>query len=128
MKKIAVLFKKLINKILKFDWIADIDVSFHMIDQFRFFNEFFKSIKKRIIKIEKRKLYSNQCETTIMKMKNKKCRLTNVFYVFDFDVNLLFEIRFIKKKLKFFLTTTICTCTSNKISKCLKFLFETMFM
>ena len=99
MKKIVVLFKKLINKFLKFVWIANIDVSSHRIDDFRLFNEFLKSIKRRTIKIEKRRLYSNQCDSMTMRVKNNESMLTKVFYVFDFDVNLLFDKHFIKKKL-----------------------------
>ena len=100
MKKIVALFKKLINKIFKSNWIADIDVSFYMINQFRFFNKSFISIKKRTIKIEKRILHSNQCETMIIKVKDDECRLTNVLYVFNLKINLLFERRFTKKDLQ----------------------------
>ena len=100
MKKIVVLFKKLISKILKSNWIADIDASSHMIDQLRLFNESLKSIKRRTIKIEEEKLYSNQCDTMTMRVKNDKSRLTKILYVSDLEVNLLFERRFIKKKLK----------------------------
>ena len=99
MKKIVVLFKKLINRLFKFVWIANTDVSSHMIDDFRFFNEFLKSIKKRTIKIEKRRLYSNQCDSMTMRVKNDENMLTKVFYVFDFDVNFLFVKHFIKKRL-----------------------------
>ena len=99
MKKIVVLFKELIDKIFKLNWIADIDVSFYIINHFQFFNESFFSIKKRTIKIEKKILYSNQCEIMIMRVKNDECRLTNVLYVFNLKVNLLFEKRFTKKDL-----------------------------
>ena len=68
-----------------------------MINQFRFFNEFITFNKKRTIKIEEKILYSNQCETIIIKIKIDENRLTKVFYVFDFDVNFLFDKRFIKK-------------------------------
>ena len=70
-----------------------------MIDDFRFFNEFLKSIKKRTIKIEKKKLYSNQYDSMTMRVKNDESMLTKMFYVFDFDVNFLFVKHFIKKKL-----------------------------
>ena len=99
MKKIVALFKELINKFLKFVWIANINVSSHMTDDFRFFNEFLKSIKRRTIKIEKKRLYSNQCDSMTMRVKNDENMLTKVFYVFDFDVNLLFVKHFIKKRL-----------------------------
>ena len=70
-----------------------------MIDDLRFFSEFFKSIKKRTIKIEERRLYSNQCDSLTMRVKNDESMLTKMLYVFDFDVNLLFVKHFIKKKL-----------------------------
>ena len=70
-----------------------------MIDDFRLFNEFLKSIKRRTIKIEERRLYSNQCDSMTMRVKNDENMLTKMFYVFDFDVNLLFDKHFIKKKL-----------------------------
>ena len=100
MKEIVVLFKKLINKIFKSNWIADINVLFHIINQFRLFNEFFISIKKRTIKIKKRILHSNQCETIIIKIKNDEYQLTNVLYVFNLKINLLFEKRFMKRNLR----------------------------
>ena len=99
-KKIVILFKKLISKIFKSDWIINIDVSFYMIDQFRFFNEFLISIKRRTIKIKEKMLHLNQCEIMIMKIKNDKCWLTNVLYVFNLKINLLFERCFIKRNLQ----------------------------
>ena len=36
----------------------------------------------------------------IMKVKNNKCRLTNVLYVFNLKINLLFEKYFTKKDLQ----------------------------
>ena len=71
-----------------------------MIDQFQLFNKLLKSIKRRTIKIEKRKLYSNQCDTMMMKVKNDKSRLTKIFYVSNLEINLLFARRFIKCELK----------------------------
>ena len=100
MKELAALFKELVNKILKSDWIADTDVSSHMTDQLRFFNEFLTSIKRRTIKIEEKILFSNQCETAIMKIKTDECHLTKVLYVSDLEINLLSDKRLIKKKLK----------------------------
>ena len=100
MKKIVAFSKKLINIVSKFDWIVDIDVSLHIIDQLWFFNEFLKSIKRRTIKIEEKKLYSNKYDTTIIKIKNDECRLTKILYVSNLDVNLLFERRLIKKEFK----------------------------
>ena len=59
MKKIIVLFKELINKIFKSNWIVNIDVLFYMIDQLQFFNKTFISIKRRTIKIEEKILHLN---------------------------------------------------------------------
>ena len=71
-----------------------------MIDQFRLFNKLLKSIKRRTIKIEKRKLYSNQCDTMMMKVKNDESRLTKILYVSNLEINLLFARRFIKCELR----------------------------
>ena len=70
-----------------------------MTDDFRLFSELLKSIKKRTIKIEEEKLYSNQCDSMTMRVKNGESTLTKVLYVFDLDVNLLFGRHFIKKNL-----------------------------
>ena len=100
MKEIAALFKKLISKILKFDWIADIDASSHMTDQLQLFSESLKLIKRRTIKIKEKRLYSDQCKTTIMRIKNEENWLIEMLYVPDLEVNLLSERRFIKKELR----------------------------
>ena len=71
-----------------------------MIDQLRLFSKLLKSIKRRTIKIEKRKLYSNQCDTMMMKVKNDESRLTKILYVSNLEINLLFARRFIKCELK----------------------------
>ena len=71
-----------------------------MIDQLRLFNESLNFIKRRTIKIEEEKLYSNQCETIILRVKNDESRLTKILYVFDLEINLLFDKRFIKCELR----------------------------
>ena len=48
----------------------------------------------------KKILHSNQCKTVIIKIKNDECRLTNILYVFNLKINLLFEKRFTKKDLQ----------------------------
>ena len=45
-------------------------------------------------------MYSDQCETTVMRVKNGEGRLTEMLYVPDLEVNLLSERRFIKKELR----------------------------
>ena len=81
--------------------MKDIDVFSHMIDQFRLFNDNINVIKRRIIKIEERMLYSNQYETTIMRMKNDNfTSLTNVLYVSRLEVNLLFVKKTCQSDLK----------------------------
>ena len=45
-------------------------------------------------------MYSDQCETAIMRVKNGEGRLIEVLYVSDLEVNLLSERRFIKKELR----------------------------
>ena len=56
MLEITILFKKLINIISKFDWIADTDVTSHITNQLRLFSEPLKSIKRRTIKVGEGKL------------------------------------------------------------------------
>lgn len=71
-----------------------------MIDQFQFFKGSLVLIKRRTIKIKERKLYSNQRENVTMRVTNEKSVLTNVFYVFNLDVNLLFEKKLCVNDLK----------------------------
>ena len=71
-----------------------------MIDELRFFSEFFESIKRRTIKVEEKKLYSDQRDMTIMKAKDDECELRKTLYVSDLEVNLLSARRLIKKNLK----------------------------
>ena len=71
-----------------------------MIDQLRLFSESLNSIKRRTIKIEEERLYSNQCETIVIRVKNDESQLTKILYVFDLEINLLFDKRFIKRELR----------------------------
>ena len=90
-EKIYALFEKLHNKIFKNFWMKNIDVFSYMIDQLRLFSDNMNVIKRRIIRVEEKVLYSNQCETTIMRMKNDNfTSLTNVLYVSRLEVNLFF--------------------------------------
>ena len=73
-----------------FEWKTSTSSHIWLIN-FRFFNNNMNVIKRRIIKIEKRMLYSNQCETIIMRMKNDNFTfLISVLYVSRLEVNLLF--------------------------------------
>ena len=65
-KKIAHIIKKIINKLQPFSWIFNINALSHMIDKITLFNNSLIRIKKRIIKIEKKKLYSNQINTIMI--------------------------------------------------------------
>ena len=100
LKEIATLFKKLTSIVFKFDWIVDIDVTFHMTDQLQLFSESLKSIRRRTIRVEEGRLYSDQCGTMIIRVNNDECRLTNVLYVPELRVNLLSDRRFIKCELR----------------------------
>ena len=71
-KKFVVLSKKMISDISKNKWIVNFDVFVSIIDNLELFNDFLKSIKKRVIKIEKKKLYSNKNSLTRMQNKKKK--------------------------------------------------------
>ena len=100
-EKICALFEELHNKILKNFWMKNIDVFSHMIDQLRLFSDNMNVIKRRIIRVEEKVLYSNQCETTIMRMKNDNfISLTNVLYVSRLEVNLLFVKKTCQSDLK----------------------------
>lgn len=99
-EEIAALFKKMVSKISKSKWIADTDASFHMIDQFQFFRGPLIPTKKRTIKVEKRKLYSNQRESVMMRMINEQSMLTGVLYVPNLGVNLLSKKKLCVNELK----------------------------
>jgi len=100
-KNIAALSKNIVNKISEFDWIADSDVFLHMIDQLRLFSESLIHIKRRIIKVEKRKLYVNHCDTAVMQNHHKNSvKLFSVLHVFKLKMNLLFERRMCEKDLQ----------------------------
>ena len=71
-----------------------------MTDELRLFSESLESIKRRTIKVEERKLYSNQRDMTIMKAKDDECELRKTLYVSDLEVNLLSARRLIKKNFK----------------------------
>lgn len=90
-EKIAALSEEMISKILKSHWVADIDASSHMTDQLQLFRSSLKSIRRRTIKIERGRLFSDQRETTVMRVKSDQCLLTNVLYVSNLGVNLLSE-------------------------------------
>ena len=71
-----------------------------MIDNLDSFNNPLKSIKKRVIKIEKKKLYSNKSDLAQIKNNKKKIRLITILYVLDLETNLLLIKRLCKIKLK----------------------------
>ncbi len=99
-ENIAALSKNIVNKIFKFNWVANSDVFSHMINQLWFFNESLICIKKCIIKVEERKLYINHCDTVIMQDHHENSvKLSSVFHVFKLEMNLLFEKRMYKKDL-----------------------------
>ena len=96
LKKIAALSKKLVSTVPKSDWIADTGATSHMTDQLQLFSEPLKSIRRRTIRVGEGRLYSDQCETVIMRVNNDECRLTDVLYVPELGVNLLSGRRFTK--------------------------------
>lgn len=99
-KEIVALSKKMISKILKSHWVVDIDASSHMTDQLQLFRDFLTSIKRRVIRVEERRLYSDQCDTAIMRVENEQTSLTRVLYVSELEINLLSEKRLCEKKLR----------------------------
>ncbi len=100
-KNIAALLKNIINKISEFNWIANSDVFLHMTDQLQLFSKSLICIKKCIIKVEKRKLYVNHCDTAIMQNHHENSvKLFFILHVSKFEVNLLSERRMCKKDLQ----------------------------
>ena len=70
-----------------------------MIDDFELFKKFLKLIKKRVIKIEEKKLYSNKCDLTRVQ-KKKKNRLITIFYVLNLKIIFLSIKRLCEMKLQ----------------------------
>ena len=61
-----------------------------MINKIIFFNNFFTRMKRRIIKIEKRELYTKQISTIIMQSRQEKSiKIMRVYYISDLNANLL---------------------------------------
>jgi len=99
-ENIVALLKNIVSKISEFDWVADSDVFLYMINQLQLFNESLICIKRRIIKVEERKLYVNHCDTAIMQDHHENSvKLFSVLYVSKFKMNFLFERRMCKKDL-----------------------------
>ena len=71
-----------------------------MTDQLQFFRDSLIPTKKRTIKVEGGRLYSDQCEKVTMRVTNEKSILTDVLYVPNFGVNLLFEKKLCVNDLK----------------------------
>ena len=88
-KKLAALSKKMISDISKNKWIADFDVFASITNNFELFNDSLKSIRRRVIKIEKERFYSNKSDLTRVQNKKKRIRLITVLYVSDLKMNFL---------------------------------------
>ena len=71
-----------------------------MTDNLELFSGFLKSIKKRVIKIEEKRLYSNKSDLTRVQNKKKKTRLITILYVSDLKVNFLSIKRLCEMKLE----------------------------
>ncbi len=100
-ENIAALSKNIVNKISEFDWVIDSDVFLHMIDQLWLFSESLICIKRRIIKVEERKLYINHCDTAVMQDHHKNSvKLFSVLHVSKLKMNLLSERRMCEKDLQ----------------------------
>ncbi len=100
-ENIATLSKNIVNKIFKFNWVANFDVFLHMINQLQLFNNFLVYIKRCIIKVEEKKLYVNHCDTAVMwNHYENSVKLSFVLHVFKLKMNFLFERRMYKKDLQ----------------------------
>ena len=99
-KKIAAIFKNIINKIFQLDWITDSDISSYMINKFQLFSDSLMCMWQHIIKVRERRLYVNYYDTVIMQNKNENLVLLNLtLYVLKLEVNLLSEKKMCKKRL-----------------------------
>ncbi len=100
-KNIAALSKNIVSKISEFNWVADSDVFLHMIDQLQLFSESLIYIKRRIIKVEERKLYVNHCDTVVMwNHHENSVKLFSVLHVSKLEMNFLSERRMCEKDLQ----------------------------
>ena len=73
----------------------------YIINKIILFNDFFIRIKKRIIKIKEEELYINQINIIIMRSRQERSIKTmRIYYVFNFDANLLSCKRLCILKLK----------------------------
>ena len=89
-EEICALFKDITSKIPQDQWISDTGASSHMTDQLQLFSEPLASIKRRTIKVEGGKLYSDQCSTAVMCAKDRNLTvLSKVLFVSDLEVNLM---------------------------------------
>ena len=64
------------------------------------FSDFLKPIRRRVIKVREKKLYSNKYGLTRVQNRKRRTRLITVFYVSDLGVNLLSVKRLCEMKLK----------------------------
>ena len=99
MEEIAALSKELVSRLPKSVWVADTGASSHMTDDLRLFSGPLKSIKRRTIKVGGGRLYSDQCGSVTMRVKDGESMLTEVLYVPGLGVNLLSARHFTKKGL-----------------------------
>ena len=71
-----------------------------MTDNLELFSDFLKPIKKRVIKVEKKRLYSNKSDLTRVQNRKEKIRLITTLYVSGLEVNLLLVKRLCEMKLE----------------------------
>lgn len=99
-EEIAALSKEMVSKIPKSHWVADTGASSHMTDQLQLFRGPLTPIKRRVIRVEGGRLYSDQCGTAIMRVENGQTPLARVLYVPELGVNLLSGKRLCEKGLR----------------------------
>ena len=72
-----------------------------MINKITLFNDFFIRMKKRIIKIKEEELHIDQINTIIMQSRQERSiKIMRVYYISDFNANLLSCRRLCMLKLK----------------------------
>jgi len=99
--KFAALSKEEISSVSHIIWLTDTGASLHMTDQLRHFRGSLSKTKKRTIKVEGGRLYSDQCGTAIMRARDGHgAFLSSALYVSGLGVSSLAGRRMCQKGLK----------------------------
>jgi len=88
--EIAVLFKKTVSKMFKFEWVANSKFFSYITDQLQLFSDSLIHMRHRWIRVEKKHLYFHYCEVIIMQVDlRNSVRLSSTLYVSELEINFL---------------------------------------